>query len=59
MLSKSTLKKHNPHDYLIKSVTLLSTGEELSFERTNNAMTVFANKDFESRTPICFKMEIE
>lgn len=54
-----TLKKHNPHDYLIKSVTLLSTGEELSFERTNNAMTVFANKDFESRTPICFKMEIE
>ena len=54
-----TLKKHVPHDYLINSVTLLSTGERLGFERDGNALTIRATDAFNSDKPLCFKIDID
>lgn len=54
-----TLKKNNPHDFIIKKISLLSTGEELAFDRTDNALVIRANDRFTSRNPICFKIEID
>ena len=53
------MKKHNAHDFIIKKITLLSTGEELAFDRTNEALVVKANDSFKSHNPICFKIEID
>ena len=54
-----TFAKHIPHDFLVTCVTLLSTGESMRFERTENEMIIKANKHFKSDTPICFKIEID
>ncbi len=51
-------KKQVPHDFLVKSVTLLETGEKLKFERNSKEMTIYTN-GYKSRNPICFKIEIE
>ena len=53
------LKKNKVHDFIINSVTLLSTGENLGFERTEDALTIKANDNFKSDKPICFKIEID
>ena len=53
------LAKPIPHDFLVKSVTLLSTNELLEFERTADEMIVKANDSFVSDYPICFKIEID
>jgi len=54
-----TLARRNPHDFLVKSVTLLGTGESLEFERTDDEMIIKCVPSFSSDKPICFKMEIE
>ena len=54
-----TLKKKNGPDFIIKNITLLSTGEKLEFERSNTKLTVKANCCFSDNYPICFKIEIE
>ena len=54
-----TLKKKNGPDFIIKNITLLSTGEKLEFERSNIKLTVKANSCFSDNYPICFKIEIE
>ena len=51
-------KKHIPHDFIVNSVTLLSTGESLEFERTNEEMIIKATDDFNCQNPICFKIEL-
>lgn len=47
------------HDFFVKNVTLLQTGENLNFERTENSMKIKANDSFDSVNPICFKIEID
>lgn len=54
-----TLKKHIPHDYLINSIQLLSTGEMLDFQRTEEALTIKATDSFHSEEPLCFKIALD
>lgn len=54
-----TLKKHIPHDYLIRGVQLLSTGEALDYQRTEDALTIRATESFRSDLPLCFKIELD
>jgi len=54
-----TLKKKNGPDFIIKNITLLSTGEKLEFERSDTKLTVKANIRFSDNYPICFKIKIE
>lgn len=53
-----TLKKKKSHDFLINSVTLLSTDETLEYERNENELLIKSNHNFKSDTPITFKIEI-
>lgn len=53
-----TFAKREVHDFLVESVTLLETGEELEFERKADAMVIKANDKFKSDKPICFKIQI-
>ncbi len=50
-------RRRNPHDFLVKSVTLLETGESLDFERDEEYMTIKNSR--ESESPLCFKIEID
>ena len=43
---------------LVDEVTLLSTGEKLSFERNEEEMTIKASETFKSDMPICFKIKL-
>ena len=45
--------------FIIKNITLLSTGEKLEFERSDTKLTVKANSRFSDNYPICFKIEID
>lgn len=51
-------KKHISHDFIVNSVTLLSTGEKLDFERNDEEMIIKATDDFNCQNPICFKIEL-
>ena len=53
------IRKKGIRDFPVKKVTLLSTGEELSFERTEEALVIPENGGFKSDFPICFKIEID
>ncbi len=53
------LKRKKEHDFPIRCVTLLSTGEQMKYERTEEALTVFANGRFQSELPLCFRIEME
>ena len=52
-------KKQVPHDFLVKEITLLSTGEKVEFERTDEEMIIKKKPSFKSDKPLCFKIEIE
>ena len=52
-----TLKKHVQHDFLVKSVTLLSTGEALPFTRDGEALRIHAETQPDGN-PVCFRVEI-
>lgn len=52
-----TFKKHERHDFLVSSVTLLETGEKVSFERNADCMVI--KNDVKSDYPLCFKIEVE
>ena len=54
-----SLRRKNQHDFPIKSVTLLSAGEELPFERTEEALTIRYENDPEDDKPVCFRIELE
>ena len=51
-------RKRGQHDFLVRSVTLLETGETLAFERNENEMIV-ETKHACSANPLCFKIELE
>ncbi len=53
-----TLKKHNPHDYLIESVELLGSDEKISFERDEKALTIRLKNKPQTDLPVCYKIEI-
>ncbi len=50
--------KRNPHDFLVREVTLLANGEHLAFERNDDEMVIHTN-GYQSDKPLCFKIEIE
>ncbi len=54
-----TLHKSRFHDFIVERVTLLSTGEELEFERNEREMVIKATEAFKSKTPLCFKIELK
>ena len=51
-------KRFPMRDMLIDEVTLLSTGEKLTFERTEEEMIIKASESFKSDMPICFKIKL-
>ena len=53
-----TLKKHNPHDYLIESIELLGSDEKIDFIRDEEALKINLKGEFINDFPICFKIEI-
>lgn len=53
-----TLKKHNPHDYLIESISLLGSDEEISYVRDEESLKITLKNKPETNLPLCFKMEI-
>ncbi len=54
-----TLKKHNPHDYIIDNITLLGSDEKIEFERNEEALYININSELKTDLPICFKIEIQ
>ena len=53
-----TLKKHNPHDFLIENIELLGSDEKIGFERTDEYLEINLKGELRNDLPICFKMEI-
>jgi transcriptional regulator with XRE-family HTH domain len=53
-----TLKKHNPHDYLIESVELLGSDEKINYTRDEKALTIKVKGEIKNDLPICFKIAI-
>jgi hypothetical protein len=53
-----TLKKHTSHDYLIESISLLGSDEDISYIRDEESLKINLINDFENDFPICFKIEI-
>ncbi len=53
-----TLRKHNPHDYLIESIKLLGSEETIDFLRNAEHLEITLKNEPETDLPICFKMEI-
>lgn len=52
------LKMETIRGLLIDRVSLLSTGEELSYERNSDEMIIKANESFKSDMPLCFKIQL-
>ena len=53
-----SLKKRPRHDFPVASVSLLSTGEPLPFERTHEGLCIPASPSFQSDMPVCFKIAL-
>lgn len=53
-----TLRKHIPHDYLIESVELLGSNEEIDYSRDENSLKIELKGEFKNDLPICFKIKI-
>ena len=53
-----TLKKHNPHDYLVESVSLLGSDKEIEWDRNEDYLEIRLDKKPESDLPVCFKIEL-
>lgn len=51
-----SMKKSSSHDFLISSVTLLSSGEELDYERNEDGLLIHCNVPCDK--PLCFKIGI-
>lgn len=50
--------KEIAEDMLINSVTLLETGEKLSFEQNKKHIEIKLNSRLSTNLPVCFKIEI-
>ena len=53
-----TLKKHSSHDYLIESVELLGSNENIEYTRDEDALRIILNEEPKNDLPICFKISI-
>ncbi len=53
-----TLRKHNPHDYLIESIELLGSDEKITFERNEDFLEINLQNESENDLPVCFKIAI-
>ncbi len=53
-----TLKRHNPHDYLIESIELLGSHEKIAFERNEKCLKISLKEKPKTDLPICFKIAI-
>lgn len=53
-----TLRKHNPHDYLIESIELLGSNEKIEFVRNEDYLEIKLQGEFRNDLPICFKIEL-
>ena len=53
-----TLRKHNPHDYLIEKIELLGSDEEVSFDRNEEYLEIRLKNKPENDLPICFRMDL-
>lgn len=51
--------RRRKHDFIVKNVSLLSTGAPMEFERDENALVIKADPAFQTETPVCFKIEID
>ncbi len=54
-----TLKKHNPHDYIIDNITLLGSDEKINFERNYDYLQINLSTAPQDGMPICFKVELK
>ena len=50
--------KRRQHDFIVNSVSLLSTGEKLFFTRDEKGLKITSNCSLDSEYPLCFKIEI-
>ncbi len=53
-----TLRRHNPHDYLIESVKLLGSDEKLTYCRNEECLEIQLKNEPSDGLPQCFKIEI-
>jgi alpha-L-fucosidase len=53
-----SLCKHGHHDFLIGNISLLGSNEEITFERTAEALEITLNQEPTSDFPQCFKVQI-
>lgn len=53
-----TLRKHIPHDYLIESIILLGSTEEVRFNRTEDFLEITLDKKPDGDLPICYKIKV-
>lgn len=53
-----SLKKQNPHDFLIESVTLLGSDEKLEYTRDFDKLQISVKGEIKTNFPQCFKIEI-
>ena len=54
-----SLSQNESHNFIVNNVTLLSSGEKLEFDRTQDGLIIRANSNFSSDLPLCFKVEID
>lgn len=52
-----TLRKHNPHDYLIQSIELLGSDEKIDFDRNEEYLEINLKGDFKNDLPIASELQ--
>ena len=53
-----TLRKKNPHDFLIESVELLGSDEKIKYIRNEEGLEITLKEKPDTDLPLCFKMAI-
>ncbi len=54
-----TLRKHNPHDYLIESIELLGSDEKIDFVRNEEYLHIKLKNAPKADLPVCFRITIQ
>lgn len=57
-ISIKTLRKKNPHDFLIESVELLGSDEKIKYIRNEEGLEITLKEKPDTDLPLCFKMAI-
>lgn len=53
-----TLKKHEKHNYLIESISLLGCDKKIDFTRDDESLKIHLKNEPKNDLPVCFKIEI-